>query len=77
MKNYSILFTVAVVFPLEHTLLSAFVALYGPTKKWGNENTSEPKPISAIPMPIHRGFDAPGRPPKYVTGTRQTNDAMS
>lgn len=56
--------TVEVVFSLEQTLLSALVALYGPTRKCGRENTSEPKPMRAIPMPIHRGFDAPGRPPK-------------
>lgn len=62
-KNVSEL-TVVVVFSLEQTLLSALVALYGPTKKCGKANTSEPRPMSAMPMPIHRGFDAPARPPK-------------
>lgn len=61
----------------EHMLTSALVARYGPTRKCGIANTSDPRPISAMPPPIHRGFDAPARPPKYVTGTKQRNEAMS
>lgn len=59
------------------TLLAALDARYGPIKKWGSAKTNEPMPIKITPQPIHRGFDAPIRPPKYVTGTRHANDAMS
>lgn len=62
---------------LKQTLLIALDARYGPTKKCGSANVSDPKPIKMTPQPIHRGFDAFIRPPKYVTGTKHANDAMS
>lgn len=66
-----------VPFPVPHTLLVALDARYVPTKKCGNANVNEPNPINITPQPSQRGFDAPKRPPKYVTGTKHTNDAMS
>lgn len=62
---------------LKQTLLAAPDARYGPTKKCGSANVNEPIPIKITPQPIHRGFEAFILPPKYVTGTRHANDAMS
>lgn len=37
----------------------------------------EPVPIIKRPADIHRGFEAPFRPPKYVTGMTLSKDPMS
>lgn len=62
---------------LLQTLLCAPDARYEPTRKCGNANVNDPRPMTTTPQPSQRGFEAPMRPPKYVTGTRQRNDAMS
>lgn len=60
-----------------HVLVVDVVARYCPTRKCGKANVNEPNPINIMPQAIIRGFEAPRRPPKYVTGTRHKNEAMS
>ena len=61
----------------EQVFVVDMVARYGPTRKCGNANVRDPNPNKIIPQAMMRGFEAPRRPPKYVTGTRHRNDAIS
>lgn len=61
----------------EHVFVVDMVARYGPTRKCGKANVNDPNPNNIVPHAIMRGFEAPRRPPKYVTGTRHRNEAIS
>lgn len=61
----------------KHVFVVDMVARYFPTRKCGRANVNDPNPNNIMPQAIIRGFEAPTRPPKYVTGTRHRNEAIS